>query len=109
MRHLFSKIGRRLYMVNIRRAVDQFFHLAFCRGDYVRIAVTGINNGDAGKAINVLPPVRIRHKRATGFINHDRADRFHKTRNEIVLVFLKCIRDIFLFYYLHLSTDALEI
>ena len=42
--NLFGEIGYRFYVIDVGRTVDQFVHLCFGGGDYLGIAVSGVND-----------------------------------------------------------------
>jgi hypothetical protein len=71
--------------------MHQLVHLRFCGGDHVRVAMPGVDDGDAREAIQIFPAVDIRYGGATGFIDDDGCDRFEEAGHHIVFVFLDSV------------------
>src|SRR6478752_5949321 len=52
------------------------------------IAVPGVDDGNAGKAIEILASIDVGDGCTTRLVNHNRDDRFHETSHHVVFVFL---------------------
>lgn len=68
--------------------MNELVHLRLCGGDYVWIAVAGVDNGNSREAVEVLAAMNIRDRDAAGAINHDRRDRLQETGHHIIFVLL---------------------
>src|ERR1041385_2589957 len=88
MGNFLGQISYGFNVINVRRAVDQFFHLRLGGGDNMRIAVAGIHYRDAGKAVEIFAAVDIGDGSAAGPVDHDRHDRLHEASHDVISVFL---------------------
>src|SRR3954447_23762126 len=75
-------------MVKIRRTMDEFFHLRLGGGNYARMVMTGVDDGDPGKTVEVLAAIFVPHFDAAGVIDDDRRNRLYKAGHYVVFVFL---------------------
>ena len=66
--------------------MDDLVHLLLGGGDHLRVAVTGVDDGDPGEAIDVLGAVRVPDGGALGLVDHDRLDRGDEARGDELFV-----------------------
>ena len=84
----FGEVSEWLQVIEIRRAVDQFFHLLFGSADHFRIAMAGVDDGNSREAVKVLSSVDIRDGATRGAVDDDGRDRLEEAGHDVVFVFL---------------------
>ena len=91
LRDFLREVRYGLHVIEIRRRMDQFFHLRLCRRYDLRIAVARVHDGNAREAIEVFAAVHVRDRGPAGTLDYNRRNRFHKTGHHIIFVFLNGI------------------
>jgi hypothetical protein len=86
---LFGKVSDWLHVIEIRRGVDQLFHLLFGSADHFRIAMAGVDDGNSREAVKVLSSVDIRDGATRGAVDDDGRDRLEEAGHDVVFVFLE--------------------
>ena len=75
-------------VIDVGRRVDHLVHLRFGGGDHLRVAVSGVDDGDTGEAIDVLRAVLIPDGGPFGLADRDRLDRGDERRGHVVPIAL---------------------
>ena len=76
--------------------MNQLVGLGFGGGNHLRIAVAGVDHGDAGKTVDILAAPDIGYDRAFRLFNHNGRNRPDKTRYDVIFILLVGIRNKFL-------------
>ena len=63
---LLGQLGHDRHVIDVGRGVDDLVHLRLGGGDHARVAVPGVDDGDAGEAVDVLRAVLVPDGRALG-------------------------------------------
>ena len=88
LRQLFGEVGDGLRVINVRSAVNEFVHLLFRGSEDVGIAVAGVDDADAGEAVEVLAAGHVGDYGAGSVVDDDGHNGLHETRHDVIFVFL---------------------
>ena len=76
------------HVIDVGRGVDHLVHLRLGGGDHLRVAVSGVDDGDTGEAVDVLRAVLVPDRRPLRLADRDRLDRGDERRGHVVPIAL---------------------